>query len=210
MSKLILCEDFQFFSNPETEEEKFWEQRFYDAVDSETVRGAVLNITSFIDELLIKVLGSYFPNHSHAYKLLNSMDGCMSSIMDRANVAFSLSLLREREFHAIKIIARIRNEFAHKWDNSDFESEPVTKLIRKFPSYYFDLLDGTNRAKFNFVSSQIIQRLLKRHVHSAQLNALLPKEYTDIDDLPLENDVKKHQFNYCQTHRKVIKTQLKQ
>lgn len=180
MAKSYWSEHFAFIAAPTTEEEMKWQLRFIEEVEAETTRGAVLNITSFIDELLIKLLSSYFPNSEHAKTLFANMDSCISSIMDRANIAYALALLKKKEFEAIKIIARIRNEFAHKWDGSDFDSGAVPKLIDKLPSEYFEYVDGTNKAKFNCVSSQIIQELLERRRYASHINARLPKEYRDI------------------------------
>lgn len=186
MKKSIWSESFGFMAAPRTEEEAKWQARFITEVEAETTRGAVLNIVSFIDELLIKLLSSYFPNSEHAESLLNNMDSCISSIMDRANIAYALALLRKKEFDAIKIIARIRNEFAHKWDGSGFDSGGVPKLIDKFPKEYFEYVDGTNKAKFNCVSSDIIQELLERHRYAKRIHDRLPKEYKDFFDLSLE------------------------
>lgn len=109
MSKAIWSEHFAFSAAPRDNDEMLWQARFIKEVEAETTRGAVLNITSFIDELLIKLLINYFPNTDHTASLLENLDTCMSSIMDRANIAFALALLKKKEFDAIKIIARIRN-----------------------------------------------------------------------------------------------------
>lgn len=186
MSKSELSESFGFMAAPRNNEEKNWQTRFIMEVESETTRGAVLNITSFIDELLIKLLQSYFPNSQHADSLLKNLDSCISSIMSRANIAYALALLKKDEFDAIKIIARVRNEFAHKWDGSGFDSGELPKLIEKLPKKYFEHFDGSNKAKFNSVCSQIIQELLERRHYASDLNRRLPKEYISIFDLTLD------------------------
>jgi hypothetical protein len=186
MSKLQLAESFGFMAAPRSDEEMEWQARFINEVESETTRGAVLNMTSFIDELLIKLLRSYFPNSQHADSLLRNLDSCISSIMGRANIAYALALLKKKEFEAIKIIARIRNEFAHKWDGSGFDAGEVPKLIEKLPRDYFEYVDGSNKSKFNFVCSQIIQELLERHHYASELSFGLPKEYMSIFDVTLE------------------------
>lgn len=186
MSKAVWSERFGFMAAASTEEERQWHARFIKEVESETTRGAVLNITSFIDELLIKLLSSYFPNTTHAQSLLTRLDGCLSSIMNRANIAYALALLREKEFKAIKIIAQIRNEFAHKWDESTFDTGKLPDLIKKLPKEYFQYVDGSNKAKFYCVTSQIIQELLERHKYASRINNALPKDYKDIFDLTPE------------------------
>ncbi|HBO4439369.1 hypothetical protein [Pseudomonas aeruginosa] len=186
MSKPQLSEGFGFMAAPRNDEELNWQARFIKEVESETTRGAVLNIVSFVDELLIKLLRSYFPNSQHADSLLSNLDSCISSIMDRANIAYALALLKKKEYEAIKIVARVRNEFAHKWDGSGFDTGKVPKLIEKLPEDYFEQFEGSNKAKFNFVCSQLIQELLERHYYATDLNCRLPKEYMSIFDLTLE------------------------
>jgi DNA-binding MltR family transcriptional regulator len=186
MSKQVLSDSFGFISAHRTVEETSWQCRFIREVESETVRGAVLNITSFIDELLIRLLQSFFPNESKAKTLLSSLDSCMSTLMHRANVAHALALIRDNEFEAIKVVAKIRNEFAHKWDASSFESDEISKLVQKIPKQYFEGLDGTNKAKFMFICSQLIQELLDRHLYASHLRKRLPEVYLDMFDLPLE------------------------
>lgn len=186
MSKSQLSESFGFVSIDSNLEEMEWKSRFIKEVEKESTRGAVLTIVSFIDELLIKVLTAFFPNKKHADKLLNNLDGCLSTIMHRANIAFTLSLLREQEYKSIRILARIRNEFAHKWDGTDFENENINKMIDSLPDDYFKYLDGSNKAKFNIVSSNIIQELSKKIKYSENLCKSLPKEYQDIFDLSNE------------------------
>lgn len=183
MTKQTWSEQFGFCAAPKNEEEQAWQIRFISEVEKESPRGAVLTIVSFIDELLVKLLRSYFPNKDHASKLLTALDGCLSTIMHRANIAFSLALLRDKEYKAIKVLARIRNEFAHKWDGTDFENNEVSRLVNLFPVEYFEYIDGTNRAKFNCVASDVVQQLLDRSDYAVKLRNKLPKEYRDIFDL---------------------------
>ncbi|HHS9871640.1 TPA: hypothetical protein ACTW35_005675 [Klebsiella pneumoniae] len=185
MSKLTLSGQFGFASIARTDEEQQFYADFYASVEAETLRGKVMNITSYIDESLINLLRGFLPNTAHAHKLLVEMDSCLSSIMNRANMAYALSLLRQREFVAIQCLAKIRNEFAHNWKQKDFEIDRIAKLVRKFPEHYFKDVDGTNEAKYMFLSAQIIQDLMHREEYAANLRKNLPTEYKDIFDYSL-------------------------
>lgn len=199
MSKHQWSEEFCFVSINNTQEELEWKLRFITEVEKESSRGVVLTVVSFIDELLIKILAAYFPNKKHANKLLENLDGCLSTIMYRTNIAFSLALLRECEYKSISILARIRNEFAHKWDGTDFENKTINKLINSFPQEYFKDIGGSNKAKFNRVASDIIQELLKKVTYSENLCKSLPKEYRDIFDL---TDEERRQLINCEIRNK--------
>lgn len=186
MTKLTWSEHFGFCSVPKNEEEQAWQARFTNEIERESSRGATLTIVSFIDELLINLLNSYFPNKNHVSKLIARLDGCLSTIMHRADIAFSLALLKEKEYKAIKVLARIRNEFAHKWDGTDFDNPTISKLVQSFPVDYLEKINGSNRAKFNCVASDVVQQLLDRSDHAVALCRKLPSEYRDIFDLKHE------------------------
>lgn len=186
MSKSTLSGQFAFVAVPRTDEEEQFYADFFASVEAETLRGKVMNITSYIDESLIHLLREFLPNTEHTNKLLTNMDSCLSSIMDRANMAYALSLLRQREFEAIRCLAKIRNEFAHNWKRKDFVADSIDKIVRKFPEHYFEFFDGTNEAKYMFLSAQIIQSLMRREEYAAMLSKRLPTEYKDFSDLSLE------------------------
>jgi uncharacterized protein YutE (UPF0331/DUF86 family) len=174
-------EHFSFCAASKNEEDRDWQARFISEVEKESPRGAVLTIVSFIDELLISLLLSYFPNKGHASKLIENYEGCLGTITHRADIAFSLSLLREEECKAIKLLSRIRNQFAHNWDGMDFNNKKVSFSINSFRGKYF--ANGSNRAKFNCAASNIIQQLLDRREYAVALHNKLPKVYKDIFDL---------------------------
>ncbi|SOE59126.1 Mannitol repressor [Burkholderia sp. YR290] len=186
MEKLVWSESFAFMSGSTSEIERAWQCRFIEEVERESERGAVLTIVSFIDELLIRLLKSAFPNKTHAEKLFQEMDGCLSTIMYRTNIALALSLLRQKEFDAIKILARIRNEFAHKWDGTAFDDPTISKLITKFPAEYFIGITGSNKAKFNRIASEVVQQLLERANYAHELYKTIPSQYRDYFDLSEE------------------------
>ncbi|MFM0472185.1 hypothetical protein [Paraburkholderia strydomiana] len=129
---------------------------------------------------------SALPNKTQAEKLLQEMDGCLSTIMYRANIAFARSLLRQKKFDAIKILARIRNEFAHKWDGTAFDNPIISKLIMKFPAEYFIGIAGSNKAKFNRIASEVVQQLLERANYAHDAYKTIPSQYHDYFDLSEE------------------------
>ena len=170
-----LSENFGFIAAPETQLEEERLGRFILEVESETVRGMVLNITSFIDELLINLLLSYFPNRVKAEKLLlNDLGGCLGTIMDRANIAHALALITDEEFGSIKLIARVRNEFAHHWDGADFTQEKIVKLTCKLKHAVFESHDASPRAKFMFITGELVQQLLRRYEYALALRDQMP------------------------------------
>ena len=193
MDELMWGEQLAFASKQESEEEADWKLRFISEVEKESERGQVLTIVSFIDELLIGILKSFSPNKEHAEKLLTELDSCLGTIMDRANIAFMLSLIDEIEYKSIKQLARIRNEFAHKWDGTSFGGEAITKIVKSFPKELFVRINGSNKAKFMRVSSHVIQELISRRNYCEKLRNVIPSSYRDIKDISLEE--RQHYFS---------------
>lgn len=171
-----LSESFGFIAAPETKSEEERLGNFVREVESETVRGMVLNITSFIDEQLITLLLSYFPNQQKAEKLLlEDMGGCLGTVMDRANIAHVLALITDSEFAWIRLIARIRNEFAHHWDGADFAQTKIIKLTSKLTHPVFDSHDASPRARFMFVAGELVQYLSRRNEYAIALREQMPE-----------------------------------
>jgi len=178
-----LSEDFFFIS---TDKDMEWKSRFITEVNKESIRGLVLTTVSFIDELLIKILKAYFPDKDYANKLLNDLDGCLSTISYRSNICYALALIHEQEHKSIKILARIRNEFAHKWDGTNFDNECISKLVSSFSPKYFLGKTGNNKAKFIRVASNTIQNLSIRIERTEKICNLLPKKLIYFEDLSEE------------------------
>lgn len=211
MTKSIWSEDFGFTTIEKSEEDAAWKRRFVDEVEKETDRGKVLTIVSFIDELLIGILMAFSPNKEHAEKLLGDLDGCLSSIMHRANIALLLSLIRDVEFKSIQKLARIRNEFAHTWDGTSFDNEKISKIVRSFPPELFIDIDGSNKAKFMRVSSYVIQEILDRSDYAKSLSCILPSVYRDCFDLQPEErrrylDIRRHRGKVTCHNAKIAST----
>ena len=149
MSKLTLSGQFGFTSVARTHEEQQFYSDFYASVAAETLRGKVMNITSYIDESLIHLLSEFFPNTAHANKLLTNMDSCISTIMDRANMAYADSIDRiVRKFpeHYFKYLdgtneskymflsAQIIQDLMHR-------EEYAAQLRKSLPTEYKDIFD---------------------------------------------------------------------
>lgn len=182
MDETVWAEQLSFASRQVNEEDSSWKSRFINEIEKESERGQVLTIVSFIDELLIRILKSFSPNKAHANKLLTELDSCLGTIMNRANVAFMLSLINEVELKSIKHLAKIRNEFAHKWDDTSFNNKEVEKIVRSFPRELFIGITGSNKARFMRVSSYVIQELIAREHYCKRLSPVIPSTYRDLTD----------------------------
>lgn len=70
--------------------------------------------------------------------ILNESSGALSGIITRARLLYLLGVIPEIIFHDIKLVARIRNEFAHNVSAS-FESEKISTLCNKLKWHEFSM-----------------------------------------------------------------------
>ncbi|MDE2420923.1 MAG: hypothetical protein KGO49_07065 [Gammaproteobacteria bacterium] len=194
-----LGESLSFIASLESEEYNKMLSDFASAVETETERGAVLNIVSFIDERLIALLNGFFPNKLKTKALIEQLDGSpLSTLMYRAKIANVLYLITDNEYEAIKIMAMIRNEFAHNWGTAWSNSEltdnfkkAIKKLLtlsyaEELKKMYRGEIEGSNKGWFFYISSKVISDLLARQSYAENLGKRLPEKYISIFDLPIE------------------------
>lgn len=96
----------------------------------ESPRGAVLLAAALIDTYLEEILSHFFVDDKVSKNLLNRSLRNASSRMD---TAYALGLIDEEEHKEIKTVNSIRNEFAHSWRNTSFDTPKIIKDCKDLP-----------------------------------------------------------------------------
>ncbi|WP_119304963.1 MltR family transcriptional regulator [Dongia deserti] len=111
-------------------------ENFLNEFDRETDRGLALVGAAVIDEKLEQTLRAFFRDDEDlADRLLKAeKQGPLSSFAVRADAALALGLLVPFEYDEIKLIAKIRNRFAHQRHGTTFKSPEIVKLCAKLRS----------------------------------------------------------------------------
>ncbi len=161
-------------NHQETEPEIKNLSEFLVGFNKETDRGAVLLAASIIDEWLSEILLNYLKENSVSKELIIGFNAPLGTFPARLKMAYSLSLIEEREFEEINLIRKFRNQFGHNWQDMNFESEKIKKEFDKiawYGPYDIDDKSFTNRNKFNFLIVAILGDLLwrKRLVKKEQI-----------------------------------------
>lgn len=122
-------------------------EAFRASLTEESDRGLVLVGGAFLEEELKVLLRSYlaferssFPSASQTTKVLEDTvsslfsfsGGPLGTFVGKLNLAFSMGLLEEYEFHNLEKFSKVRNKFAHKIEASTLESPEVIDLIKNF------------------------------------------------------------------------------
>lgn len=148
--------------------------KFLNSFNKESDRGAALLAASIIDEWLSQILESYLLKDKVSKELLFGFNAPLGTFSARAKAAFSLGLIEKKEYKEINIIRKIRNEFGHKWDGIDFNSDIISIECDKLDwlGPIDDKIERTNRSIFNFTVAILLSDLLwrKRLVKKEQIN----------------------------------------
>lgn len=99
----------------------------------ETDRGACLVGASYIDEELEEIISAFTIDRIDPEELFGGPAAPISTFSSKSLVAYSLGLITETEYSEITLIRRIRNEFAHSWEDIDFETESISNRVDNLP-----------------------------------------------------------------------------
>lgn len=147
-------------SEPEIEELG----HFLNKLNKESDRGAVLISGTILDERLKNILSSFLLNHKTSEELLEGFNAPLGTFSARISACFALGLIQKNEFDELNLIQKIRNEFAHTWDNTDFETGKIKDLCLKLPWAGPSELEvkSNSKQRFNFAIAILLTDLLWR------------------------------------------------
>ena len=108
------------------------DEEFHDAPD----RVLAVVGAAYLDSLLEQILRAIFitdsePNAKKAADNILDINGALGSNGARYQLAYCLGLINEKERDDLKMIAKIRNAFAHKYDVRSFDHHEPAKYIAK-------------------------------------------------------------------------------
>ncbi|MEL7104400.1 MAG: hypothetical protein AAGM21_00660 [Pseudomonadota bacterium] len=102
-------------------------ERFWKDLDGESDRGMVLVAGCYFDDLLKDCLVSYFVETKEAVRLLDELGG-LASFSARNRCCLALRIINQEEFQTLKLLARVRNRFAHNL-RADFTALCTRQIV---------------------------------------------------------------------------------
>jgi len=135
-----------------------------DRFNKESDRGAVLVAGTMLDERLKEILKSFLSDSKSTLNLIEGFNAPLGTFSSRIAACFSLGLIQKNEFDELNIIRKIRNEFAHTWDNASFETGIIKDLCSKLPWLGPNEFEpnSTLRQRFNAAVSILLTDFLWR------------------------------------------------
>lgn len=133
-------------------------------LNDETDRGACLVGASYIDEKLKEIISAFTIDEFDSEDLCGGPAAPISTFSSRSSVAFSLGLITKTEYSEISLIRRIRNEFAHTWEEINFETESISNRVDNLPwrGPRDDDSRHNPRERFNMAVTMLLGDLLWR------------------------------------------------
>ncbi|MCZ8091443.1 MltR family transcriptional regulator [Flavobacterium sp.] len=117
------------------------------SINKESDRGCALLSVSFLELQIEKVLKKkLIGNKKHIDKIFD-FNGALGTLSNKLDLSYSLGIISKIEYDDINVIRKIRNEFAHSYDDIDFNTQKIESSINNLslnPRPNF----ATNRQKF--------------------------------------------------------------
>jgi len=98
---------------------------FLEEFNKETDRAAAVLAASLLDEHLRKLLAAFLIDDESETKELLEVEKPLGNFGARIRAAYCLGLISPDEYHDLKLIQRIRNQFAHRLLRISFESVQI-------------------------------------------------------------------------------------
>lgn len=141
---------------------------FLPILNDESDRGMTLIATSFLDELLGRILESFFVEGEDASRLMKGFNAPLSSFSSRISACVALGLINAREGAELNTLRKIRNQFAHQI-NVSFSDNSICDLCGNL-TYAVDANGNSeigSRALFSTSSVSLLLNLVNRPAYVA-------------------------------------------
>lgn len=116
-----------------------------DELNKESVRGAMLLGTAWIDDQLTELLKAKLlvPLQPNQDRLFDRSEP-LSDFGPKIELAYRLGLVRRESYDSLKIIRTLRNDFAHLKDPISLETQSVKDRVNRLYGLNKELLEGVD------------------------------------------------------------------
>ncbi|MCL4534996.1 MAG: hypothetical protein M1370_07560 [Bacteroidetes bacterium] len=157
---------------------------FYEELQNESARGAVLIAAAFLDAQLRNLLSrSFVKNPKIVKKLLGTgrEHAPLSSFSSRIDAAYCLGLISESMYDDLHRIRDIRNNFAHRMHGYSFDDPLIVSWCKslKLPKMVTDALPefpNTHRSMFLLGVTQLANWLALKTLEADHIDRSAPKD----------------------------------
>lgn len=108
-------------------------ERFFSQLSKETDRGAALSAGAMLEDRLGDILKGFLIDSKNTDCLLKGMNAPFGTLSSRISGCYALGLIDQKEYDEMETIRKIRNKFAHNWDDISFKTNSVKDLTKNLP-----------------------------------------------------------------------------
>ena len=131
-------------------------KRFVEDIQEETDRGVALSGTAFLDDVIIALLRAAFVDNPMSVEKVLEYPGPINSLAARADLAYCLGLLGNNMYADLKIIRKIRNEFAHSHVPISFDKPYIKEMCDILKTPQLIPPHVTNHPRYLFIIAVIL------------------------------------------------------
>lgn len=161
-------------------------------------RVLALSLASFAEECLGRIIKAYLRNAKAVHDLLEGFNAPLGTFAARIKMSYALGLLTDSQFKDLELIRKIRNEFAHTWDELSFDDAKLQGWIENLdPPRFPQTQPKTPEDKFRIVGVGILTEI---EVLQSQLEErkkrLKPIGIQVVKSTRMKSGIMKHEFKH--------------
>jgi len=143
--------------------------------NEENDRGLVLSMSAFAEELLGRLLSSYFRGGKIASDLVEGFNAPLGTFSARIKAAYAVGLISDVQYTDLEVARKIRNEFAHNWEGCSFKHQNIKDLVATMsPSRIADMEPSAPKQKFQQSVAHTLVEIQFLSNHLISENKIIP------------------------------------
>lgn len=112
--------------------------RFMNAIRQQDDQAMVLSLGTFLEETLGRLLLAYFRSCKATKDLVEGFNAPLGTFGSRIKAVYAFGLVTDEQFKDMEILRKVRNYFAHNWEDISFERNDIQALIGQLSGYTID------------------------------------------------------------------------
>ncbi|WP_082817928.1 MltR family transcriptional regulator [Variovorax boronicumulans] len=150
--------------------------RLLSLVPTHDERGRVLCLASFAEEALGRLLLGYLRETKQAKELVEGFNAPLGTLATRIKAAFTMGLINREQFEDLEILRRVRNAFAHNWEDVTLQRGDLKSIVGQLHGYTFDnqKVTGDEKSRLTTAISTILVELTVMCRENERHNRIVP------------------------------------
>jgi len=116
-------------------------ERYHSELREESERGCAIVAAVVIEDILEEMIQyKLLPSIKTTDELIRGYNAPLGSFSAKIDLAFRLGIIRENVRKCLHIIRKIRNSFAHKYEEISFDRQPIINQVMELKNESMDIL----------------------------------------------------------------------